>query len=396
MFEKIYLHTGLPKTGTSFLQNALDALSRRNALVQTSYPVLNDNEDLIRIQSGSGESIAFQLLAKLVPDFSTEAVSRLTQQLFDAADASKPHLLISSEHFSTAEPDRLAYFIELLKVRALSVEIISFVRPVDQLCQSRYHQQVKRHSKSEDYNEEYFESFCNRLVTQLSLIGNATDTVHTFGYTRTGLLGLLLSFLGENPALQDAFSDQLVNRSLTASEMEILRTINGVFKNDELSTRISDRWIYANPEAMSCEAGADRARVYEVLRKVAAAHAVQLVTPACQEMLKGLLRVDSDQVGGDGLSAEERGNSPEFPANERVQLLHLALEEIAAFTSSGQALANYAKSLTPTRDTFDPIHYLLLNRDVLAAAIDPVLHFKTFGRKEGRYSALSSVSALFD
>ncbi|WP_397377843.1 hypothetical protein [Pseudomonas sp.] len=58
MFEKIYLHTGLPKTGTSFLQNALDALSRRNALVQTSYPVLNDNEDLIRIQSGNGESIA--------------------------------------------------------------------------------------------------------------------------------------------------------------------------------------------------------------------------------------------------------------------------------------------------------------------------------------------------
>ena len=378
------------------MQNALDALSRRNALSHTSYPVLNDNEDLIRIQSGNGEAIAFQLLSKHVPDFSTEAVLRLIQQLFDAADASKPHLLISSEHFSNAEPDRLAYVIELLKVRALSVEIISFVRPVDQLCQSRYHQQVKRHSKSAGYDEGYFESFCSFLIRQVAVIGTATDAVHTFDYARIGLLGQLLRFLGEDTTLEDAFNNQLVNRSLTAPEMEMLRTINAVFKSDELSTRISDRWIYANPGAISCEERADRDRVYEVLRKVAAAHAAQLVTPACQEMLNGLLREDSDQMAGGGWSPEERGKSPEFPANERARLLHMALEEIAALTSSGQALANYAKNLTPTRDTFDPIHYLLLNRDVLAAAIDPVLHFKTFGRKEGRYSALSSVSALFD
>lgn len=393
MFEKIYLHTGLPKTGTSFLQNALDALSRRNALVHTSYPVLNDNEDLIRIQSGNGEAIAFQLLAKEVPDFSTEVVSRLTQQLFDATDASKSHLLISSEHFSSAEPDRMAYVIELLKVRALSVEIISFVRPVDQLCQSRYHQQVKRHSKSEAYNEEYFESFCNRLVTQLSLIGNATDTVHTFDYTRTGLLGLLLSFLGEDPALQDAFSDQLVNRSLTASEMEMLRTINAVFKSDELSTQISDRWIYANPEAMSCEARADSVRVYEVLGKVAADYSAELARPACQEMLNGLLR-----EGNSGKSSA-KGPSNDCPvpdSNEHTQLLQMALDEIASFSRAGQALEKYVHSLSPTRDTFDPVHYLLLNRDVLAANVDPVMHFKTFGRKEGRFSAFSSISTLFD
>lgn len=393
MFEKIYLHTGLPKTGTSFLQNALDALSRRNALDHTSYPVLNDNEDLIRIQSGNGEAIAFQLLAKHVPDFSTEAVSRLTQQLFDAADVSKPHLLISSEHFSSAEPDRLAYVIELLKVRALSVEIISFVRPVDQLCQSRYHQQVKRHSKSAEYDEAYFESFCSFLIRQVAVIGTATDTVHTFDYARIGLLGQLLRFLGEDPTLEDAFNNQLVNRSLTGPEMAMLRTINAVFKSDELSTRISDRWIYANPQAMSCEARADRARVYEVLRKVAADYSAELAGPACQEMLHGLLR----EGNSGNSSAKGLGNDcPVSDSNEHTQLLQMALDEIASFSSAGQALEKYAHSLTPTRDTFDPVHYLLLNRDVLAAEVDPVIHFKTFGRKEGRFSAFSSISALFD
>lgn len=54
MFKKIYLHVGLPKTGTSYLQNALDVLSRTEALTQTSYPVLNCNEDHVRIQSGNG------------------------------------------------------------------------------------------------------------------------------------------------------------------------------------------------------------------------------------------------------------------------------------------------------------------------------------------------------
>lgn len=392
MFEKIYLHTGLPKTGTSFLQNALDALSRRNALIHTSYPVLNDNDDLVRIQSGNGEAIAFQLLKKDVPVFSTETVSRLVQHLFDAADAAKPHLLISSEHFSNAEPDRLAYFIELLSAKARAVEIVNFVRPVDRLCHSRYHQQVKRHSKSDDYNEAYFESFCTRLVTQVALIGTATETVHTFDYARTGLLGVLLGFLGEDPALERAFNNQQVNRSLTALEMEMLRAVNAVFNSDELSTRISDRWIYANPEAISCEAHADRVRVYEALRKVAATRAGELAHPACQTMLSGLLAETSADI-----SAQPLGTAmPESAADERAALLQMALEEIAGFSSRGQALEKYATSLTPTRDSFDPVHYLLLNRDVLAAGVDPVQHFKTFGRKEGRYSALSSVSAVFD
>jgi hypothetical protein len=33
---------------------------------------------------------------------------------------------------------------------------------------------------------------------------------------------------------------------------------------------------------------------------------------------------------------------------------------------------------------------------VLAAGVDPVQHFKSFGRKEGRFSAFSTLSVFFD
>jgi len=74
----------------------------------------------------------------------------------------------------------------------------------------------------------------------------------------------------------------------------------------------------------------------------------------------------------------------------------MALEEIAKLSKPDQDIRRYTRSLTPTREAFDPVHYLLLNRDVLAAGVDPVTHYRQSGRRKGRYSAYSTVSALFD
>lgn len=396
MFEKIYLHTGLPKTGTSYLQSALDVLSRQDELVRTSYPVLNGNEDFTRIQSGNGEAIAFQLMEEHVPDFSTGTVVRLTQTLFNAADRSKPNLLISSEHFSDAAPARLAFLLELLGAQAQAVEVIVFVRPMALLCHSRYHQQVKRHSQSGGYDETFFNRFSERLVSQVSLVGALPNRVHVFDYTRTALLGVLLDFLGENPALEASFNNQVVNRSLTENEMDLLRSINAVFKSDGLSTSISDRWIYARPEATSAKERADGARVFDVFHQVVSVNTSRLATATCREILGRLLP--------DAVPAALPNRSPEIACAvdevsvmaDREDLLRMALEEIAKLMNFEQALSEHAQGLMPTRDAFDPVHYLLLNRDVLAAGVDPVQHFKSFGRKEGRFSAFSTISVFFD
>lgn len=393
MFEKIYLHVGLPKTGTSYLQNALDVLSRTEALTQTSYPVLNCNEDHTRIQSGNGEAIAFQLLAEMVPEYCMQTVARLTQNLLSAADHSKPNLLISSEHFSNAEPARLAHLLDLLGAHAESVEVLVFLRPMDRLCHSRYHQEVKRHAESGAYNASFFQAFSQQLLEQLDLIGHLPNTVHTFNYKAGGLLAVLLEFLGEDASLQVPFTDQAINRSLTESELHLLRQINAIFKKAELSTRISDRWIYANPHASSVIEHADRTEIFSALRQVVCEQPDRVATPVCEAMLDRLLPAETPNYGKTDISCAVK-NAENESSNE--DLMRMALEEIASLTRFESGLSAYYRNLSPTRDFFDPVHYLLLNRDVLAAGVDPVEHFKKFGLKEGRFSAFNSISVQYD
>ena len=397
MFEKIYLHVGLPKTGTSYLQSCFDALSRRHAFEHTSYPVLNSNEDFTRIQSGNGETIAFQLLEGLVPDFSAENIARHVQTLIDAADSSKPNLLISSEHFSNAAPLRLAFLLELLGKKAKSVEIIVFARPMDRLCQSWYHQEVKRHSQYGGYDEAFFNAFSEFLLSQVFLIGSLPNKVHVFEYSRTAVLGGLLDFFGEDPALEESFSNQTVNRSLTEQEMDLLRSINAVFKSELLSTRISDRWIYAYPQAISTEARADRSRIFNVFQRVIFSNSARLSTVTCRELLVRLLPDDVLVPLHDEKSAVVRPLGECVTAYaDQADLLRMAFEEIATLMSFWEPLSMYIQKLMPTRDNFDPVHYLLLNRDVLSAGVDPLKHFKEFGRSEGRFTAYKTNSALLD
>lgn len=392
MFNKIYLHIGLPKTGTSYLQNALDALSRSGLLAHTSYPVLNNNDDHTTIQSGNGEAIAFQLLSKEVPDFCAQTVTRLTEKLLAAADHSKANLLISSEHFSDADTSRMLYFLDILKAHSVSIEVLLFVRPVDRLCHSRYHQEVKRHAESRAYGADFFRTFCERLLKQVESIGSLPCSVNLFDYKRRGLLAVLLKFLGEDPDVQISFTDQTVNRSLTDEELRLLRQINALFKRPELSTCISDRWIYANPQARSKVEDADRERLFAVLRQVFSEQGERIAAPICQDLLQRLL------PAAEGLQGAELGRHHVSPDDQTCaeDLIQMALEEISRSMSMEEKVGEYAKQLAPTRDLFDPVHYLLLNRDVLAAGVDPVQHFKQFGRNEGRFSSFVTLPKIFD
>lgn len=392
MFNKIYLHVGLPKTGTSYLQNALDALSRSGLLLHTSYPVLNNDNDHTHIQSGNGEAIAFQLLAEEAPDFCTHTILRLTENILAAADHSKANLLISSEHFSDADPARMLYFLDILSAHCASVEVLLFVRPVDRLCHSRYHQEVKRHAESRAYGADFFQAFCEKLLRQVESIGSLPCAVHLFDYKTRGLLATLLAFLGEDPELQVPFTDQTVNRSLTENELRLLRQINALFKRPHLSTRISDRWIYANPQARSKVEGADRQQLFTVLREMISERGERVAAPICQALLERLLPA----VGALQVVERERQETSPDDQSRAEDLLEMALEEISRSMSMEEKVGEYAKQLVPTRDIFDPVHYLLINRDVLAAGVDPVQHFKQFGRNEGRFSAFVTIPEIFD
>lgn len=397
MYEKIYLHVGLPKTGSTYLQSALDVLSRRGALVHTSYPVLHRNHDFRHIQSGNGQFVAGHLLVENVPEFSLETASRLLLDILNAADTSKPNLLISSELFSRAAPQSLACLLDLLGSHARTVEILVLVRPVDRLCRAGYHQKVKRHARFEEYDENFVNIFSERLVSIVSMIGNVSNKVTILDYRPSDLIGLFLQALGEDPRLGVAVGEQSVNRSLTSAELNILRTINSVFRDSKLAKRISDRWIYANPEALGDPGDIDRTRIVELFRQVVADNVTRLESATCQTMLQRLLSNGGTTPAMDAAAARRPETAtPDRTWTDSADLLRMALEEIATEIRPDQSINRYTRGLTPTRERFDPVHYLLLNRDVLAAGVDPVKHHEQSGRREGRYTAFDTASAASD
>lgn len=393
MFNKIFLHIGLPKTGTTYLQNAFDALSREALLSQTSYPVFNRDCDPTHIQSGNGEAIAYQLLAEHVPVFCEQTVRDLIENLLAAADQSKANLLISSEHFSNAEPSRMQYVLDVLKGHAAAIEVVVFLRPLDRLCHSRYHQEVKRHAESRSYGASFFAAFCTKLLQQVTLVGHLPCTVHVVDYRMGGLLAVMLHMLGEDPDLQVPFTDAVVNRSLTKNELQLLRQINSIFKRPELSTSISDRWIYANPQAKSIREHEERELLFSVCKEHVSERADAIATPTCQTMLNLLM---PPHTAGEGEAEHERASrsAEDQPANE--DLIQIALEEMAKLMQVNNLLGEYTEQLVPTRDAFDPVHYLLLNQDVLVAKVDPVKHFKQFGYNERRFTSFITIPKVFD
>lgn len=387
-FEKIYLHIGLKKTGTSYLQSCLDTLSNTGQLKNISYPVLNNIDDFKAIRSGNGEAVAFQLLEELVPVFSAPLVEQLLNTLVDAADREKPCLLISSEHFSVAEPARMKVLHELLLTHTNNVELIIGARPLGELCYSMYHQLIKRHGVHVPYDKAFFDTFSQELIAQLEMLEPFMANAQVIAHQKQGLLNEFLNLLGEGPADLEELTDAKVNRSLTAAELVLLGHINSVFNNGELSTRISDRWIYAKPDAQSPSNKADNQAIEHAFSLALAERHSTLSTPAAQQLIAVLTRcTEADTASPSGIDAPVQ-------ASQEEHLLIMALEEINNFLNISERLQAYTKSLKPTKEAFDPIHYLLLNRDVLAAGANPVEHFKIFGRKEGRNSAYNLTSVL--
>lgn len=85
-------------------------------------------------------------------------------------------------------------------------------------------------------------------------------------------------------------------------------------------------------------------------------------------------------------------NSDPALAGQLIELAHRVpsedfsarkLHELCAF----RYLKETAGALEPTGEGFDPVHYLLINPDVMAIGMDPVEHFYRFGKKEGRLTS---------
>lgn len=207
-------------------------------------------------------------------------------------------------------------------------------------------------------------------------------------YNKDQLLYGFLGLIGEDVALAKRFDARRVNRSLTKEELELLLKINAVFGSEPLSMRISDSWLRARPEVLSVGSLHDTAALYELFDQKYSSLKFSFSNEAVIKVIESIGFNGADE-NALNVAARLGSDSNGDGVSQVDYLLSLALSEIKRFLGLDAALGAYTGQFNATQEAFDPIHYLLLNRDVLVAGVDPVLHYKEFGKAEGRSSAFN-------
>jgi hypothetical protein len=251
LMPKLFLHVGLPKTGSTFLQNSFEWFEKKSQFKQLCYPFLHAHESFLAIHSGNGVGIGQYLHPGITPKFLEPALQEKVDLLLAEVKDENRSILISSEFFATAPADRITVFKNYLQQLGFDVEIIVVVRPLGELLFSAYMQCVKRHGLDAVFVEwvgntaKYLPDSYIRSIMAYDL------PVHVLPYDKEHLLGRVLRVIGEEQSLAAKVIKATVNRSLTRGELELLMRTNIAFKDEQLATKISDKLIREFPDRRS-------------------------------------------------------------------------------------------------------------------------------------------------
>ena len=59
--KKLFIHAGLPKTGTSYLQNCFELFEKQGDLERINYPLIKEHDSFFEIHSGNASSVGHYL-----------------------------------------------------------------------------------------------------------------------------------------------------------------------------------------------------------------------------------------------------------------------------------------------------------------------------------------------
>ncbi|MCC4254784.1 hypothetical protein LL251_20430 [Sphingobium naphthae] len=249
--SKLILHVGAPKTGTSALQSAF----ARNAGALRSagfiYPEMS-NSDIARrghVTSGNGVGLAKFLNSSIAYNGPVEPI----EERLDEAVGKEMNLLYSSEVMGNFRPASMRALRELAAERGMGIHAVMYVRaPVDHAV-SAYRQFVKygyteslEHYVLNDYKLPYMQ-IIRKLNDCL-----ARDEISLRNYdSHSGDLfsDFLLNILEIRDGWEFDVPPGKVNRSLTETEISILRTMNKVLDNSKVAAQIGRILVNGDPES---------------------------------------------------------------------------------------------------------------------------------------------------
>ena len=262
---KLFLHIGHGKTGSSAIQSSLAIASDNLRSRGINYPIgstLRDRASRLEITSGNWEP---------KPDIS------LSDQLLSIAEQNQDDstIILSSESLFWLIP-------ELIRNKSqwenqLDLHIILAVREIEEMLSSEYQQRVKRHGDAMPLAQfirarHFVSSHHEKAAEVIGLMSqeNITNTIINYSQHKKDISQVIFKLIGAEelyPAEQ--MSGAIINRSLSAKELEILITINALYYNKFpwISTKISDALIKKQPKIASQQCEISRQQLEKIYER---------------------------------------------------------------------------------------------------------------------------------
>jgi hypothetical protein len=379
MTKKLFLHIGIQKTGSSYLQHMLRVNSRRLHERGIAYRAFSNQY----VSSGNGDAMLAEVRAmRALPDF---------ERMLDRYFADCQTAIVSSELlYSTGlcpQGPGWQFLLQRLNECDIQVEVIAFFRnPVDYL-RSAYSQSVRRHGFTEDFSR-YIDEFSpdlydgplRQLVPAIETMGR-NARLHVLEYesaSRAGLWRVFVEICGLH--VSDVFQEAArVNPALNASQLLLHRIHNEVRPDDEsdfFSDLLIQNAVLADADPLGVtetEFAAIQARfstAVEFVNQFVSGEPVKLSPPSSFSPGADELVMRSGDIA--------RLMKPLLSDEYAMRILSRAFAQIREQCRIGDP------DLKRRYPDFDPLAYLVWNPDLIQAKVDPYRHFDTHGRHEGR------------
>lgn len=245
----LLLHFGPGKTGSSAIQAWLASIATDLLRHGILYPP--PIREIAQF-NGNGQDLA--AILHRPHGAAGDDISRALEELLAhyarlATDSNCRTILLSSEFLPAAPRENL----ELLR-RHVDIHFnacaIGFVRDPYWWLWSAWGQSVKRGGLSEDFAEYAVKNISYYGQVLSSFVSLFTDA-RLLIYRHDNLLEDFARAVGIPEEFIERIPDERVNRSLDREELRTLLSVNRVFKDAELSTRISDKMLSERPQSTS-------------------------------------------------------------------------------------------------------------------------------------------------